>query len=186
VATVEVPPTLQGLLLSRVDRLPPEARRLLQEAAVLGPVFDPKLLRMLRSEPRACESSLELLHDAELLEEAPRASGPSISATAEQQYRFTHALVQEVVYQNLLVRRRTALYGHAGQALETLYAGQPQRLEDVETLGHHFSLSADKAKGARYLVAAGDWARVVYANDDAVRHYERALKTLGEEVLRSE
>ena len=180
VATVEVPPTLQGLLLSRVDRLPPRARRLLQEAAVLGSVFDPKLLRMICSEPSACESSLELLHAAELLEEAPRASGAPTLATAEQQYRFTHTLVQEVVYQNLLVRRRTELHGHAGHALETLCTGQPQRLEDVETLGHHFSLSADKAKGARYLVAAGDWAHAVYANDDAVRHYERALKTLGE------
>ena len=180
VATVEVPPTLQGLLLSRVDRLPPGARRLLQEAAVLGSVFDPKLLRMICSEPSACESSLELLHDAELLEEAPRASGAPPLATAEPQYRFTHTLVQEVVYQNLLIRRRTELHGHAGHALETLCAGQPQRLEDVEMLGHHFSLSADKAKGARYLVAAGDWARAVYANDDAVRHYERALKTLGE------
>jgi adenylate cyclase len=180
VATVEVPPTLQGLLLSRVDRLPPGARRLLQEAAALGPVFDPQLLRMICSEPRACESSLELLHDAELLEEAPRASGAPALATAGQQYRFTHALVQEVVYQNLLVRRRSELHGRAGQALEALCAGQPQRLEDVETLGHHFSLSADKVRGARYLVAAGDWARAIYANDDAVRHYERALKTLDE------
>jgi adenylate cyclase len=180
VATVEVPPTLQGLLLSRVDRLPSGARRLLQEAAVLGPVFNPQLLRMICSEPRACESSLELLQDAELLEETPRASGVPTLATAGQQYQFTHALVQEVVYQNLLIRRRTELHGHAGQALEALCAGQPQRLEDVETLGHHFSLSADKARGARYLVAAGDWARAIYANDDAVRHYERALKTLGE------
>ena len=49
------------------------------------------------------ESSLELLHVAELLEEAPRASGAPTLATAEQQYQFTHTLVQEVVYQNLLV-----------------------------------------------------------------------------------
>jgi adenylate cyclase len=42
------------------------------------------------------------------------------------------------------------------------------------------SLSADKLRGARYLVAAGDWARAVYANEDAIRHYERALRTLGD------
>ena len=42
---VEVPPTLHGLLLSRIDRLPADARRLLQEAAVLGAVFDEALLR---------------------------------------------------------------------------------------------------------------------------------------------
>ncbi|MFQ5807143.1 MAG: adenylate/guanylate cyclase domain-containing protein [Phycisphaerae bacterium] len=180
VATVEVPPTIQGLLLSRVDRLPPRARRLLQEAAVLGPMFDLKLLRMVCSEPNACESLLDLLQDAELLAEAPRVAGTPSSATAARQYRFTQTLVQEVVYQNLLVRRRTELHGHAGSALERLCAGQPQRPEDVEAFGHHFTLSADKLKGARYLVAAGDGARAVFANDDAVRHYQRALTTLSE------
>jgi tetratricopeptide (TPR) repeat protein len=48
----------------------------------------------------------------------------------------------------------------------------------VATLGHHFSLSNDTAKGAHYLVVAGDWARDIYANDDAIRHYERAFNTL--------
>ena len=49
---------------------------------------------------------------------------------------------------------------------------------DLEALGHHWSFTSDKARGARYLTAAGDRARAVYANDDAIRHYERALATL--------
>jgi adenylate cyclase len=166
-AAVDVPPTLQGLLLSRVDRLPPPARRTLQEAAVLGTAFDERLLRQVVGEPEAAHASLKLLCEAELLE-----------AAAERQYRFSHALVQEVVYQNLLLRRRTELHGRAGLALEALAGGTPERLEDLEALGHHWSLSADKATGARYLVAAGDWARAIYANEDALRHYRRALATL--------
>ena len=55
----------------------------------------------------------------------------------------------------------------------------PARLSDLEALGHHWSFTSDKAKGARYLTAAGDRSRAVYANDDAIRHYERALATLG-------
>jgi predicted ATPase/class 3 adenylate cyclase len=182
VETLEVPPTLQGLLLSRIDHLPAGARRLLQEASVLGPVFDPKLLRMICSEPHAYTSSLELLRHAGWLVEESRAADAPLGDTAEPQYRFPRTLVQEVVYQNLLVRRRTELHGQAGYALETLCAGQPQRLEDVETLGYHFSLSADKARGVHYLIAAGDRARAIYANDDAVRHYEHALKALSEGV----
>ena len=58
-------------------------------------------------------------------------------------------------------------------------ASPAARLSDLEALGHHWSLSSDKAKGARYLMAAGDWARAVYANDDAIRHYERALAHAG-------
>ncbi len=180
--TVDVPPTIQGLLLSRLDRLPTGARRLIQEAAVLGPVFELQVLRRVCSEPEASESTLELLLDAELLAEVPRTAGPHWPAAGgERQYRFSHALVQEVVYQNLLVRRRTELHGRVGQVLEVVCGGERlQRLEDMETLGHHFSLSAEKAKGARYLLAAGDWARDLYANEDALRHYERALHTLGE------
>ena len=45
-------------------------------------------------------------------------------------------------------------------------------------LGHHFGLSEDRRRGARYLVAAADWARGIYANDDAIRHYEQALRIL--------
>jgi len=181
--TVQVPTTIQGLLLSRLDRLPAGVRRLIQEAAVLGSVFHVQVLRKVCSEPEALESNLELLLDTELLAEIPRAAGTHWSAAAgERQCRFSHALVQEVVYQNLLVRRRTELHGRIGRVLEEQCGGgqRVQRLEDLEALGHHYSLSAEKVKGARYLLAAGDWARDIYANEDAVRHYERALGTLGE------
>ncbi len=58
----------------------------------------------------------------------------------------------------------------------------PRRLAELESLGHHWSLSTDKVRGARYLLAAGDWARAVYANQDALRHCERALRTLTDGV----
>jgi adenylate cyclase len=172
-AALDVPPTIQGLLLSRLDRLAAAARRVIQGAAVLGPVFDLELLREVAGEPGPLDATLELLRDAELVEEVGRGAGA-------RRYRFSHALFQEVVYQNLLVSRRTELHERAGRALERACGAGPERLEDLEALGHHFSLSPDKLKGARYLRTAGDWAGAVYANDDAVRHYERALKTLRE------
>ncbi|MBI2461047.1 MAG: tetratricopeptide repeat protein [Candidatus Rokubacteria bacterium] len=180
-ATVQVPPTIHGLLLARVDRLPADARRVLHEAAVLGPVCDVALLRRIASAPTAVEAALKVLQDNDLLEEAARPLGePVTTARTDRAYRFTHVLLQEVVYQSLLVRRRVELHGRAGRALEAMAASGPKRLEDVEVLGHHFSMSDEKLKGARYLVAAGDWARGMYANDDAVRHYKSALATLRE------
>jgi adenylate cyclase len=168
---VDVPPTLHGLLLSRVDRLPADARRLLQEAAVLGVVFDEALLRGVAIDAGAAEAALDRLVAADLIQAVGqwREGG---------RYRFTHALVHEVVYQNLLLSRRTELHERVGRALERAAGPHPERLSDLEALGHHWSLSADKPRGARYLLAAGDWARAVYANDDAIRHYERALRTL--------
>ena len=83
-----------------------------------------------------------------------------------------------MVYQNLLLTRRAELHERAGRALERSVGTRPQRLSDLEALGHHWSLAPDKPRGARYLLAAGDWARSVYANDDAIRLYRRALLTL--------
>ena len=171
--SVEVPVTLQALLLSRLDRLASDDRRLIQEASVLGPVFDESLLRTVATDPLGVEARLDQLLDAGLLREIGRDA-------AGRRHRFEHTLVQEVLYQNLLVSRRVALHGRAGTGLERACSNAPERLEDLEALGHHFSLSADRARGARYLAAAGDWARAIYANDDAVRHYERALTTLAE------
>ena len=170
---VDVPPTLQGLLLSRVDRLPADARRLLQEAAVLGAEFDESLLRAVASDAATAHVALDRLVEADVIQSAG-------SGRDGARYRFTHALTHEVVYQNLLLARRTELHETAGRVLERIAGPHPERLSDLEALGHHWSLSADKPRGARYLLAAGDWARGVYANDDAIRHYERALRTLAE------
>jgi adenylate cyclase len=170
---VDVPPTLHGLLLSRVDRLSADGRRLLQEAAVLGAEFDEALLRDIATDASTAQIALDRLIDADLIQSVG-------SGRDGARYRFTHALVHEVVYQNLLLSRRTELHETAGRALERVTGPHPERLSDLEALGHHWSLSADKPRGARYLLAAGDWARAVYANDDAIRHYERALRTLAE------
>lgn len=163
----DIPPTIEGLLLSRLDRLAPEQRRYLQEAAVLGPAFEPAFLARISSAGPDDAAILRELCAVGLLE-----------AHRPGQFRFTHALLHDVAYQNLLQRRRCELHGRAGSEIERLQGPRPQRLEDLEALGHHFSLSDAPARGARYLVAAGDWARDVYANDDALRHYERALAAL--------
>lgn len=172
---LEVPPTIQGLLLARLDRLQADARRRIQEAAVLGPVFEADMLQLIAVPPDTAPTALDALLDAELLVEETVPDG----AGSGRRYRFAHELVREVVYQNLLVSRRTELHARAGGALECLCAGdRPRRLEDLEVLGHHFSLSADPLKGARYLIAAADWACGIYANADAIRLYQRALDAL--------
>jgi len=93
-------------------------------------------------------------------------------------YRFSHALLHDVVYDNQLMARRGELHERAARALEQAVGPSPARISDLEALGHHWSFTSDKARAARYLTAAGDRARAIYANDDAISHYERALVTL--------
>ena len=172
-AAADIPASIQALLLARLDRLPHEVRRLAQEAAVIGPRFDAALLGATASEPARVEAGLELLCDAEIVEEVAGANAISL-----QSYRFTQTMLQDVIYQNLLLQRRIEMHGRIGDALERLYGHDPERLEDLILLGHHFSMSAAKSKGASYLGAAGDRARAMYANDDAIRLYQQALAVL--------
>ncbi|MET0529483.1 MAG: adenylate/guanylate cyclase domain-containing protein, partial [Microvirga sp.] len=169
----DIPPTLQGLLLSRVDSLPFDARRVLHEAAVLGVDFEEAVLLAVADNAGTVEAALERLLESDLIRQVGRGrDGAS--------YRFTHAIMHEAVYQNLLLSRRIELHERAGRAIERVAGLHPERLSDLEALGHHWSFSQDKRKGARFLTAAGDRARAVYANDDAIRHYERALRTLAD------
>jgi len=164
-ATAQVPATLHGLLLARLDQLDVAERRVIQEAAVIGPRFDLSLLKAVSAEPGAVDAVLDALAGAELVTPGP-------------DRRFRHGLLQEIVYQNILVARRAELHTRVGTALEAQGAAGPESLERLEALGHHWALGADKARGARYLMAAGDWARRMYANADAIQHYQRALDAL--------
>ena len=164
-ATAQVPATLHGLLLARLDRLAAAERRVIQAAAVIGPRFEVPLLKAVSSEPGAVDAALEALASADLVTPGP-------------DHRFRHGLLQEIVYQNILVTRRTELHTRVGTALEAQGAGDAESLERLVALGHHWALGADKRRGARYLVAAADWARGMYANADAIQHYQRALGAL--------
>ncbi|HKA62526.1 MAG TPA: adenylate/guanylate cyclase domain-containing protein [Methylomirabilota bacterium] len=162
-ATRPVPSTLHGLLLARLDRLGAAERRVIQEAAVIGPRFAVPLLRTISTEPAQMDAALAALVQADLITQGP-------------DHRFRHGLLQEIVYQNILVARRTELHTRVAAALEA--EGAPESLERLEALGHHCALGAEKRRGARYLMAAGDWARGMYANADAIGHYRRSLDAL--------
>jgi predicted ATPase/class 3 adenylate cyclase len=169
----DIPASVQAMLLARMDRLQPDVRRLAQEAAVIGPRFDASLLAAVCADPKKLEIGLDLLCDAEIVEDVAGAHSGS-----PQAYRFTQTLLHDVIYHNLLLQRRREMHGQVGTALERLRGDDPEHLEDLASLGHHFSLSTERAKGARYLRTAGDRARAIYANDDAIRHYEQALAAL--------
>jgi adenylate cyclase len=172
-SAVQVPQTIHGLLLGRIDRLPPHVRRTLREAAVIGPLFAEALLQdIATARARTLGEALDMLVEAGLL------SAAQAPAPQGRQFRFRHGLFQEVAYQTLLMSRRTELHTRIGEGLERLCGGTPRHLEELQALAHHFRLGTDRQRATHYLVAAGDWARNTYANADAIRHYEFALETL--------
>jgi class 3 adenylate cyclase len=164
--TIEVPATVQAVLAARIDRLPPEDKRLLQTAAVIGTDLSFTLLHAIadmseETLPRGLAhlQAVEFLYEAQLF--------------PEQEYTFTHALTHEVAYGSLLLERRRVLHRRIVEALEALY---PDRLaEHVEQLTHHALRGEVWDKALAYCRQAGAKAMTRSANREAVVCFEQAL-----------
>lgn len=163
---VEVPATVEKVILSRLDRLPAPARDLLDAASVLGRRFGRPLLRAVSGLGGELGPALAHLLRVELLrEELPG---------EEPEYRFTHALIQETAYRTLLRKRRRQLHGRAAAAILSLAGDRVEQHYGV--LAHHYREADEPAAALRYYRLAGDAARSVYAVGEALAHYSAALE----------
>jgi tetratricopeptide (TPR) repeat protein len=166
---LQIPATVQALLAARIDRLPPEDKRLLQTAAVIGTEVPWLLLQAIAdTADEALYHSLAQLQAAEFLYET--------ILFPERAYTFKHALTHEVAYGSLLQERRRALHARIVEALETL-AGD--RVDDqVERLAHHSLRGEVWEKALAYGRQAGEKAQARSAYREAVVYYEQALAAL--------
>jgi len=173
IEAVEVPAVVHEALQARLDRLQPATRDLLGVAAVIGRSFASPLLERVRPS-EFVGPALSELQRLELVVEERRRPAP--------EYRFRHGLVQEAAYGRLLEAQRRRLHLEIGQALEELHAESPT--EAYGLLAHHFARADEPGRAAEYLLQAGDAARGLNANDEALSHYREALRfldRLGEE-----
>jgi DNA-binding NtrC family response regulator/tetratricopeptide (TPR) repeat protein len=169
IGSIQVPATVEMVLAARMDRLPPDARQLIQAASVVGKDVPQILLRAIADVPEdVLRRGLATVHGAEFLYEAGLAP--------DLEYTFKHALTREVAYNSLLEDRRRALHRRIVEAIERLY---PDRLvEHVERLAHHAVRGDLWEKGVSYLRQAGAKAFARSANREAVAYFEQALTAL--------
>jgi len=144
-----IPASVQAILAARIDRLAPEAKRLLQAAAVIGKdVALPLLLAIADAPEHAVRAELTHLQAAEFLYET--------ILFPDLEYTFRHALTLEVAYQSLLRERRCALHERVLHALERQWAGREQ--EKIELRAHHAERAELWDQAARYLYQVGEKA----------------------------
>ncbi len=173
---IEVPPTVEKVILARIDRLERPARETLTAASVLGRRFGLPLLRAVAAGDEEVRALLVELQRADLVREERR--------WPEPEYRFKHALIQETAYRTLVRAERERLHRRAAEWLEARYAGAEDEIAGL--LAHHYLGASDREKAARFLARAGDRARQDYALDEAIGHYRALLPILEDRGERRE
>lgn len=168
VVEIEIPDTLHGVLIARIDRLQAETKRVLQLAAVIGRSFLYRVLAEIAHEERSLDARLLTLVQQQMIRE--RARQP------ELEYIFKHQLTQEAAYNGLLKKERTEFHHQVGEALEHLFPDQTNEI--VGLLAYHWERAGENDRAIHYLIQAGQLAAEQFANDEAIQYYHRALALL--------
>jgi tetratricopeptide (TPR) repeat protein len=163
---IDIPDNLQALLVSRIDRLEPEARRTLQVASVIGRSFYYQVLKRVSDESVALDRQLSNLQRVDLIREAAR--------VPDVEYMFRHELTRQAAYDSILRRSRPAVHRRVGEAMEQVFAGRLD--EESHRLAYHFGEAKEDDRALWYSISAANSAARLYANNEAVRHYQRALE----------
>ncbi|MBT5875813.1 MAG: tetratricopeptide repeat protein [Candidatus Latescibacteria bacterium] len=162
---VAIPDTIQGMIVSRIDRLPADLKDILQAASVIGPVFKLDLLRDVLNDD-LLEEKLHRLYTMDMLYES--------KTFPEIEYSFKNILIQEAAYSCLLLKRQRELHHIVAAAIEKIYA---DRIEDYyEILAMHYQNAQDHAQAYKYAVASGRKAMRVFDNPNAIDHLAEALE----------
>jgi ATP/maltotriose-dependent transcriptional regulator MalT len=159
-----LPPTLRDALMLRVERLPPSAQRVLQRLA-LQPAADHALL--------AAVSGLDerAMHDA--VREA--VANHIVVTVGDDGYGFRHALLREVVYDDLLPGERTAMHAALARALEDRIEAGDAGAHMTAAAAHHWASAGDQPQALGAAVRAALAAERVNAFGEEQALFERAL-----------
>ena len=165
---IRLPQSVRDAVLRRIAYLDRPTQGLLRRAAVLGRTFNFDDLREMSDQSEwSILEDLDVALERQLIHEAP----------GETMLRFSHAEIQQVLYEELSLLRRRLLHRQAGEALERRYLSDPNR-RMAEELAHHFDQAGEIEKALVYSIQAARHADRAYASQAALMWYGRALMLL--------
>jgi adenylate cyclase len=164
---LRIPPTVQGILGARIDRLEEKEKLLLQTASVIGKKFPETVLRRIAELPdKELSTALRSLQSAEFVYEE--------ALYPETEYAFKHPLTQQVAYETQLRERRSRVHAAVARVIEELYAEKLD--EQAALLAYHWELAGEPATAVAWHRRAAEWAGVNEPSE-ALRHWDR-VRTL--------
>jgi class 3 adenylate cyclase/tetratricopeptide (TPR) repeat protein len=167
---LELPHSLQALILSRIDQLTEPQKATLKVASIIGRLFRAAWLH-------GYYPSLGTLErvKADLSTLARLDITPLDTPEPELAYLFKHIVTQEVAYESLAYTTRAQLHEQLALFIERLGADTY-----LDLLAFHYGRSENIAKQREYFRKAGDAAAAAYANEAALDYYDRLLPLLTE------
>ena len=164
-----IPSTIQDVIMARVDSLPDGAKKVLQIGSVIEREFSFELIKQTYEfSEKELLSQLSVLKDAEIIFE--RGIYP------ESIYIFKHALIQEVVYDSILSRKKKALHSIIGQAIEQL--NKDNLHEYYGVLAEHFISGGNFKYGAKYSRLASKKSEKAASLVDGIEYAKKRIKCL--------
>jgi len=192
---VALPDTIHGLLAARIDALPREEKRALQEAAVVGKVFWEEPVARSLPEGEVSSALLGLERKGLIFVR------PTSTIAGQVEFAFKHALVRDVAYASLPLARRARAHAEHAAWIEQLAGDRVE--EFAERLAHHYATAvaeeaadlawatdpvareAVTARASAALLLAGNVARRRFAIDTAVDLHQQALTLAASEAQRA-
>ncbi len=177
---VVIPQSIEGLLLSRLDRLDAEQHELVQVSSVIGRRFDYLLVASTYDQPELLEQQIGALITADIVvaEQQQDADNPTDQmaegASPVPAYRFRHNLLRDVAYESILYARRRELHQRVAESLETLHATNLD--EHLALLARHYLLAEAWLPAFDYHLASGSQAQQRYANHAALALLQTAIE----------
>ncbi len=166
---LNIPSKVYDVVKRRLNRLIKEQKEILECASVIGNEFKSEIVGSVTGSNR-----ITLLKNLSEIEKSHK-----LIHSFEKTYVFDHAKIREVLYNGIMGELKLEYHRIIGETLTEIYK---DNLDDIinELAYHYYEAKDDRA--IEYLVKAGDMAQEKYANEEAIKFYDDAIKLSGSEV----
>ncbi len=173
-----MPAKVEAVIERRIERLPTNLREIIKVACVEGEEFTAEVISEIKG-LNDSDTIRQLSQDLDKQHMLVKAGGiKRIDQQRLSTYRFRHNLFQKYVYENLDEVERSFLHEKVGYRLEQLYGKSKGQI--AVHLARHFEAAGELEKSIDYFLLAGNWAKRVSANDQAIVHLKKGIKLLND------
>ncbi len=171
-----LPARVDAVVGERIARLPESLGKVLTLASIEGEEFTAEVVARLhgtndREMIQLLSSELDKRYNLVSAKGIQRMNGRRLSL-----YRFRHVLFQKYLYTSLDEVERVYLHEEVGNVLENLYGEEVDEI--AVQLARHFREAGMTEKALNYLIKAANQAKQVYANEEAIELFQKALDTI--------